>query len=64
MLRVWRIAATRANFGIWQADSHDDLHAALGSLPLHPFMQVTVTPLVEHPVVAAAAERGVALGTI
>jgi muconolactone delta-isomerase len=47
--RLWRIPGRRANWGIWFADSVDELHAALSSLPLFPFMTITVHPLAKHP---------------
>jgi muconolactone D-isomerase len=28
---------------------HDELHTLLSSLPLFPFMDITVTPLARHP---------------
>ena len=49
MRRLFRIVGKRANFSIWDADSLEELHENLTSLPMHPFMDVTVTPLVEHP---------------
>lgn len=47
--RLFRVVGRRANFSIWDADSPEELHEILLSLPMHPWMDVTVTPLVEHP---------------
>ena len=47
--RLWRIPGRRANWGIWKAASADELHAALASLPLFPYMSITVHPLASHP---------------
>ena len=47
--KVWRIVGERANFSIWDADSLEELHQNLQSLPMHPWMDITVTPLIEHP---------------
>ena len=47
--RIWRVVGERSNFSVWQADTLEELHEAIGSLPLHPFMQVRVSALVEHP---------------
>jgi muconolactone D-isomerase len=47
--RIWRIPGRSANVGIWRARDGDELHAALTSLPLHPWMDVVVTPLATHP---------------
>jgi muconolactone D-isomerase len=41
--RIWRIVGQVANFSVWEADSLEELHANLGSLPLYPYMKVTVT---------------------
>ncbi len=47
--RIWRVVGERSNFSVWQADTLEELHAAIGSLPFHPFMQLKVTPLIDHP---------------
>jgi len=51
--RIWRIVGQVANFSIWEADSLEELHANLGSLPLYPYMKVTVTPVIQHPATEA-----------
>lgn len=47
--RLWRIPGRRANWGIWHASSADELHDAFTSLPLFPYMSITVHPLAKHP---------------
>jgi muconolactone delta-isomerase len=47
--RLWRVPGRRANWGIWAASSTDELHAALVSLPLFPYLNITVHPLASHP---------------
>ena len=47
--RIWRVVGERSNFSVWHADTLEELHAAIGSLPFHPYMQLRVTPLIEHP---------------
>jgi muconolactone D-isomerase len=47
--RIWRIVGQVANFSVWEADSLEELHANLSSLPLYPYMKVTVTPVIQHP---------------
>jgi muconolactone D-isomerase len=47
--RLFRIVGRRANFSIWDADSFEELHENLLSLPMHPWMEITVTSLIEHP---------------
>ena len=53
ILRIWRIVGKRANFGIWQADSLEELHDNIQSLPLHRYMDVEVTPIIKHPATEA-----------
>jgi len=55
--KVWRIVGERANFSIWQADTLEQFHADLSSLPLHPWMSVEVTPIIEHPATQAYEAR-------
>jgi muconolactone D-isomerase len=54
--RLFRVVGRRANFSIWDAESLDELHENLQSLPMHPWMDVTVTALIEHPSEAAFKE--------
>lgn len=46
--RIFRIVGQRANFSIWEANTLDELHATLASLPMHPYMEVHVYPLIKH----------------
>jgi muconolactone D-isomerase len=46
---MWRIAGQYANISVFDVDSHDELHAILSTLPLFPFMEISVTPLARHP---------------
>ena len=52
IVRIWRIAGKRANAGIWKADTGDELHAALTSLPAFPWLELSVSPLATHPLEA------------
>jgi muconolactone D-isomerase len=47
--RLWRVPGRRANWGIWNAATTDELHQAISSLPLYPYLTVTVHPLASHP---------------
>jgi muconolactone D-isomerase len=47
--RIYRVVGQRANVSIWQADSLEELHANLSSLPMHPYMDVKVIPVIAHP---------------
>jgi muconolactone D-isomerase len=51
--RIWRIVGQTANYSVWEADTLEELHAIIGSMPLFPYMKVKVTPVVEHPVTEA-----------
>ena len=48
-VHLWRIAGQYANVSVFDVESHDELHAILSTLPLFPFMEITVTPLARHP---------------
>ncbi len=46
--RIFRIVGQRANFSIWEAASPEELHETLTSMPLHPYMDVSVYPIMKH----------------
>jgi muconolactone D-isomerase len=46
--RIFRVVGQRENFSIWEADSLEELHATLSALPMHPYMDVRVSPIVKH----------------
>ena len=48
MKRLWRVPGRWANWGLWEAEDATALHEALSSLPLWPWMDVTVHPLARH----------------
>lgn len=48
--RMWRIPGRRANWGLWEARDASELHDALSSLPVFPWMNIHVEPLAGHPV--------------
>ena len=48
--RIFRVVGQQANFSIWEANTPEELHAVLQSLPMYPFMTITVTPIIKHPV--------------
>jgi muconolactone D-isomerase len=50
LVRLWRPVGELRSFGIWCAADEDELHEkVLGTLPLRPWMTLTVTPLQSHP---------------
>ncbi len=48
-VHLWRIAGAYANISVFDVADHDALHGLLSTLPLFPFMTITVTPLARHP---------------
>jgi muconolactone D-isomerase len=46
---LWRVVGQYANYSIFDVAGNDELHEILSSLPLFPYMDVTVTPLATHP---------------
>lgn len=52
---LWRVAGRTENYSVFDVGDHEELHAILASLPLFPYMDVTVTPLCQHPSSLAAA---------
>jgi muconolactone D-isomerase len=55
-LHLWRVAGRYANISVFDVADHDELHVILSSLPLFPFMEITVTPLARHPSALERAE--------
>lgn len=47
---IWRVAGQYANVSIFDVESVDELHTLLSTLPLFPFMTITIAPLCRHPV--------------
>ncbi len=52
---IWRVVGEYANVSIFDVDSNDELHDLLSGLPLFPYMDISVTPLAQHPSDIAAA---------
>jgi len=47
--RLWRVPGTRAVVGLWEAQDATQLHDALASLPMFPWLSATVEALATHP---------------
>ncbi|GAA1385789.1 muconolactone Delta-isomerase family protein [Pseudonocardia kongjuensis] len=47
--RLWRVPGRNATVGLYEADDPAALHDALASLPMFPWMDVTVEALATHP---------------
>lgn len=58
MVRIWRVVGRVANFSLWRADSLEQLHEVVMSMPMFPYMKVEVTPLINHPMTQTADARG------
>jgi muconolactone D-isomerase len=54
IVRIWRVPGRTANVGVWEARDGTELHALVQSLPLFPWLDVTVSPLGTHPTEEAA----------
>ncbi len=48
-LLLWRVAGRRSSIAILDVASGDELHEVLASLPLFPYLDLTVTALAAHP---------------
>jgi len=46
---LWRIAGRYANVSVFDVSGPQELHDILSSLPLFPYMTMTITPLCRHP---------------
>lgn len=46
---LWRVAGRYANVSVFDVESIDELHEILWSLPMFPFLDITVTALCRHP---------------
>ena len=51
--RIFRVVGQRANFSIWETETPEQLHETLTSMPLHPYMDISVTPIMKHTTTAA-----------
>ncbi|MFG2884144.1 muconolactone Delta-isomerase family protein [Streptomyces sp. NPDC048297] len=50
LVRLWRPVGELRSIGIWRAADEDELHdKVLATLPLRPWMTITVTALEPHP---------------
>lgn len=58
LVRMWRVPGRRENWGLWNARDTTDLHDIISSLPVFPYMDVTVRPLAIHPVDPKRHELG------
>lgn len=57
LLRIDRVVGRGGNISLWQADSPEQLDAALQSLPMAPYIRIQVTPVMKHRVQIAYEAR-------
>ena len=48
-VHIWRIAGQYSNLSVFDVADNEELHQLLWNLPLFPYMDMTITPLTEHP---------------
>ncbi len=46
---LWRVAGSYANVSIFDVEDNAELQELISSLPLFPYMDITVAPLCRHP---------------
>jgi muconolactone delta-isomerase len=49
LVRLWRVPGTRDSIGLYRAADATALHEALASLPMFPWMEISVEALATHP---------------
>lgn len=59
LVRIWRLPGRRANLSLYRAADATELHEALTSLPLWPWMTISVEPLAVHPLEPLPEDAGV-----
>lgn len=56
--RLWRVPGRWSNWSLWEATNASALDDALASLPMHPWLKITVHPLTPHPSDPGPSARG------
>lgn len=54
LVRIWRLPGTRTSVQLYDVADPTELHTILSSLPLFPWMEITVQAFAQHPVEADA----------
>jgi muconolactone D-isomerase len=49
LVKLWRVPGTRDAIGLYRAPDATALHDALSSLPMFPWLEISVEPLATHP---------------
>ncbi|MFD5554108.1 muconolactone Delta-isomerase [Streptomyces sp. NPDC127068] len=50
LVRMWRVPGRTENWGLWRAADPTEMHTIISSLPVWPWMDVTVHAMASHPV--------------
>lgn len=58
LARMWRVTGRRENWGLWRAKDATEMHAIISSLPVWPYMDMTIHALAQHPVDPNPPEPG------
>jgi muconolactone D-isomerase len=48
-VHIWRVVGAYSNLSVFDVADNEELHQLLWNLPLFPYMDMTITPLTEHP---------------
>src|SRR5690348_5999470 len=48
--RIWRVVGQLANYSIWETKTPEELHQILQTLPMFPYANITIIPIIKHPV--------------
>ncbi|WP_063784449.1 muconolactone Delta-isomerase [Streptomyces sp. SBT349] len=59
LTKLWRTPGRRGTVGVYECRDATHLHDTLASLPMFPWMEVTVEPLAVHPQDLGAGDREV-----
>ncbi|MGH3741228.1 MAG: muconolactone Delta-isomerase [Micromonosporaceae bacterium] len=56
--RLWRVPGGRGTVGLYECADAAELHEALASLPMFPWLEMTIEPLAAHPQEAEPHDGG------
>ena len=48
-VHIWRVVGAYSNLSVFDVADNEELRQLLWNLPLFPYMDMTITPLSEHP---------------
>lgn len=56
--KLWRVPGSRDTIGLYECADATELHEALSSLPMFPWLRVRIEPLATHPQEAGPGRSG------